>query len=430
MPELTASVQVSAEALLPWLQAAIGVVALASIFYAAQQSRLQRQAILDEAHRRESERQERAFLTTSTMYTDWLDRCLAHPGLPISRWALTAPEPGPPPAASPHPPTTSAEGSRTDSGEPDRLAEGLLYERLFLMLEAAYVMYNSPVGGISHTSDGDFRARQWGGWWRWVQDLASETTIDLSGWWYRLGNSDTYDIEFSRLMREELARGRRRQLAAQMVSRDLSADDLERLGELVGLTFRDHDGPSEDLLGRVLALQGKDEVGVLTMRMPGSARMVAAAVVEWFPRDGSAFLWSLAVDPAHQGGGLGGILFEAVADTAAARGCPRLFLQVDAPRHTLRDGCEDCRRIAFYEDHGCELLPMTEHASEPTGEATPAYWYMLRQRTGESPDVAQLRRLLELSMRDSQLGEPSSSGTPELPAASLASIGDTPQPRA
>lgn len=336
----------SADLVLPFAQTMIGVVALASIFYAALQARLQQDATQQEATRREAERQERAFLTTSAMYTDWLNLCYEHRDLAIGSWAL----------ANSGRPSEDGLVRSAECPVPDRSAEGLIFENLFLMIEAAYVMYNSPVGGGGPSNDSDFRSRQWGGWWAWVQELAEDPAIDLAGWWFALGNADTYDSQFAALMRTDLERGRMVQVARQLIRDEIADSEWATVARLVALTYPGETEPGTEVMDSIRRRHGAGDLTVLTARN-AATEILAVAIVELHDTEQLAYLWSLAVAEDSQGVGIGGMLFDEVAELAESRGYVGTFLEVSAPAHTDPDACNDCRRIGFYNRHGCEVLP-------------------------------------------------------------------------
>ncbi len=106
---------------------------------------------------------------------------------------------------------------------------------------------------------------------------------------------------------------------------------------------------------------GSDSAHVLIATPSGSpARLLGSAVVFFRRRSTVARLYSLAVQPQARGRGVGVALLEAVAATAALRGCRALRLEVRSDNSTA---------IRLYERHGFAPVGHIDAYYEDGGDA-------------------------------------------------------------
>jgi len=126
-------------------------------------------------------------------------------------------------------------------------------------------------------------------------------------------------------------------MSGQSVVRLGTGEDLDALVRLEKAGFTSDQFAREQL--RYLLHQAHTTVLIIEQQ----GRVCGAAIMAWRKKSSMGRLYSIVIDPAVQGRGLGSKLLEACEDAAIKRGCERLSLEVRA---------DNSRAIALYERHG------------------------------------------------------------------------------
>jgi ribosomal protein S18 acetylase RimI-like enzyme len=126
-------------------------------------------------------------------------------------------------------------------------------------------------------------------------------------------------------------------MAGRSLVRVGTAKDLDALVRLEKAGFTSDRFPREQL--RYLLTQAQTTVFIVEQQ----GRVCGAAIMAWRKKSSVGRLYSIVIDPAFQGRGLGGKLLQTCEDAALNRGCDRLSLEVRA---------DNCRAITMYEHHG------------------------------------------------------------------------------
>lgn len=129
-------------------------------------------------------------------------------------------------------------------------------------------------------------------------------------------------------------------MSGKSVVRLGTAEDLDALVRLEKAGFTVDQFPREQL--RYLLNEAHTTVFIIEQQ----GRVCGAAIMAWRKKSSMGRLYSIVIDPAVQGRGLGGKLLEACEDAAIKRGCERLSLEVRA---------HNSRAIAMYERHGYSI---------------------------------------------------------------------------
>ncbi|MFE7132565.1 GNAT family N-acetyltransferase [Streptomyces sp. NPDC057638] len=102
--------------------------------------------------------------------------------------------------------------------------------------------------------------------------------------------------------------------------------------------------------GRALTGGGANDVLAAYGRVRGVPRLALLALLERRAADGELVMDGIAVDPAHRGRGVGGLLLREIAAVAADHGCHRIRLDVIDTNPRAR---------ALYERHGFAAVRTT-----------------------------------------------------------------------
>jgi ribosomal-protein-alanine N-acetyltransferase len=134
-------------------------------------------------------------------------------------------------------------------------------------------------------------------------------------------------------------------MARQSIIREASPGDLDALLELELAGF-DRDAFRRGQLRYLL-----NRANATTFLLEEDGKVLGAAIMLWRKNSSVGRLYSIVVDPAFQGQGLGRKLLKACEDAALRRGCASLSREVRA---------DNQRAILFYQRHGyrtTESLP-------------------------------------------------------------------------